>query len=116
LVRSRWFAEAAQLFRQYDVLALPSAQVFPFDADLHWPKFINGRTMTTYHQWMEIVVPASLIGLPALNVPVGFSKAGLPMGMQLIGPRGRDLDVLNIGEAWHQMTTWPQRRKPILPN
>ena len=41
--------------------------------------------MATYHQWMEVVTPATLAGLPALSVPVGFSDAGLPMGMQLSG-------------------------------
>ena len=46
--------------------------------------------MTTYHQWMEVATPATLAGLPALSIPVGFSPHGLPMGMQLIGRRGDD--------------------------
>lgn len=114
VARTDWFACAADLFDTYDVLALPSAQVFPFDADLRWPKTVAGREMATYHQWMEIVLPASLAGLPALNVPVGFSPEGLPMGMQLIGRRGADLRVLQIGEAYHQATNWPQKMPPAL--
>ncbi len=114
VVRSSWYAAAAGLFDTYDALVMPSAQLFPFDAGITWPASVAGRSMTTYHQWMEIVVPASIAGLPALNVPVGFSASGLPMGMQIIGRRGGDLDVLKIGEAYHQATRWPQRHPPEL--
>ena len=48
-----------KLFDRYDYLLLPSAQVFPFDANVHWPKAISGVTMDTYHRWMEVVVPGS---------------------------------------------------------
>jgi amidase len=97
-----------------DMLALPSAQMFPFDAKLHWPKEIAGHKMDTYHRWMEVVIPASLIGLPALSVPAGFGSQGLPMGLQLIGKRGCDVQVLQVGEAYHQATGYPQRYPPNL--
>jgi amidase len=114
VTRSRWHAHAARLFDRFDAIVLPSAQVWPFPADWRWPQTINGRTMDTYHRWMEIVVPASLIGLPALSVPVGFSDAGLPMGMQIIGRPGNDAGVLAIGQAYHRATEWPQRRPPLV--
>jgi amidase len=113
VIRSRWHAHAARLFQTYDAVVLPSAQVWPFPADWRWPQEINGSPMDTYHRWMEVVVPASLIGLPALSVPVGFSDAGLPMGMQIIGRSGDDARVLAIGQAWHRATEWPQRRPPL---
>ena len=111
LIRSTWFsAFAAQT--DVDIMASPSAQIFPFDADLHWPKTVMGRNMDTYHRWMEVVVPASLTGLPALNVPVGFGAAGLPMGLQLIGQRATDARILQIGQAYHDVTNWPNQRPP----
>ena len=113
-VRSEWFACVAALFERFDALVLPSAQVFPFDADWTWPREVAGRPMATYHQWMEVVTPATLAGLPALSVPVGFSDAGLPMGMQLVGRRGDDLGVLQLAEAYHRATDWPGRRPPRL--
>jgi amidase len=112
VARSEWFVEAASLFERFDALVLPSAQVFPFDADIRWPESVAGRKMATYHQWMDVVVPASIAGLPTLAVPAGFSVSGLPMGMQIIGPRGADLAVLRLGEAYHQATRWPERRPP----
>jgi amidase len=114
VIRSRWHAHAARLFDRFDALVLPSAQVWPFPADWRWPSDIAGHRMDTYHRWMEVVVPASLIGLPTLSVPVGFGPQGLPMGMQIIGQSGDDMGVLGIGHSWHRATEWPQRRPPLL--
>ncbi|WP_299424512.1 amidase [uncultured Shimia sp.] len=115
-VRSEWFARAAELFETYEVLVLPVAQVFPFPAEWDWPKEIAGVVMDTYHRWMQVMVPASLLGLPAISVPVGFNAAGLPMGMQLIGAKGTDVRLLEVAEAYHMATQWPQKRPPHIPN
>jgi len=112
--RSAWFTCAAQLFDTYDILVLPTAQAWPFDVDLPWPTEIAGRAMDTYHRWMQVTVPPSLIGLPALAVPGGFGANGLPMGMQLMARQGADARLLAIGEAYHQATEWPQKRPPAL--
>ena len=112
--RTDWFKYLEKMYQSHDVIALPSAQVMPFEAELDWPKSINGQQMLTYHNWMEIVVPASLIGLPALNVPAGFSSTGLPVGVQLMGPRGADAKLLQLGKAYHDATLWPQKRLPDL--
>jgi len=110
VIRSRWFSTAAALFDQFDALILPSAQVWPFDIDLHWPQTIGSRRMDTYHRWMEVVIPVSLIGLPCLCIPAGFGPQGLPIGLQLFGPRGADLRLLQIGQGWHQAAPWAGRR------
>jgi amidase len=112
LIRSHWYACAAELFDRFDALVLPTAQVWPFDIGIVHPEAIGGRAMDTYHRWMEVVIPASLIGLPALAVPAGFGAEGLPMGMQLIGRHGDDLGLLQLAEAWHRATNWPGRRPP----
>jgi amidase len=109
VIRSRWYAHAAALFDRYDALVLPSAQVWPFPVEWRWPQTINGHVMDTYHRWMEVVIPASLIGLPALNVPVGFGPQGLPMGMQIMGRSGDDAGILAMGQAYHLATKWTER-------
>ncbi len=113
VIRSDWFRRAAELFDRFDALVLPAAQVWPFDVDLPWPTEIAGRTMDSYHRWMQVVVPVSLIGLPCLAAPAGFGKNGLPMGIQIFGRRGSDADILAIGAAYHEATGWPQRRPAI---
>lgn len=101
-IRATWARRFDAL--DVDVIALPSAQCFPFAATLDWPTSVAGVSMDTYHRWMEIVIPASLIGVPAISVPVGF-KDGLPMGVQLIGKRGRDSDLIHLARRLHK--TWP---------
>jgi amidase len=105
--RNQWYAAVQSLLESYDFILAPSAQVFPFDANLPWPRDINGRTMDSYHRWMETVAPWSLSNLPILNLPVGFDSRGLPMGIQLIGGSHADLEVLRIGHAYDQLTHWP---------
>jgi len=114
VIRSDWCATAAGLFETFDALILPSAQLWPFDKTLDWPHAIGDRAMDSYHRGMEVVVPVSLIGLPAISVPAGFGAEGLPMGMQLIGPRGGDRALLRLAQAWHRATDWPGRRPPAL--
>ena len=53
--RTAFHMHMVRLFERYDVLALPSAQVWPFPAEWRWPQSIAGRTMDTYHRWMEVV-------------------------------------------------------------
>jgi amidase len=112
LIRSNWYVKAADLFQEHDFLALPSTQVWPFDIDFRFPKTINGIAMDSYHRWMEVVVPVSLLGLPCVNIPVGFGAAGLPCGMQIFGPRGSDAALLRLAENWHQATDWPNTKLP----
>lgn len=114
VIRSEWFRTATALLDTCDALVLPTAQCWPFPIGWDWPKSIGGVAMDTYHRWMEVVIPASLIGLPTLAVPAGFGRNGLPMGLQLIGRRGGDLGILQLGQAWHAATGWPQRRPPVL--
>ena len=113
-LRSDWYRAVHELLQLHDFLLLPSAQVFPFDAREHWPKEINGVKMDTYHRWMEVVLTATMAGCPALCAPVGFSADGLPMGMQIIGRRGDDLGVLQIGYAFEQATRWTRDHLPKL--
>jgi len=101
VVRSEWFRAAARLFETHDALVLPAAQVWPFPVEWRWPEEIAGQRMDTYHRWMEVVVPVSLIGLPCVALPAGTER-GLPHGLQLFGPRGADLALLEIAEGWEE--------------
>lgn len=112
VIRSEWFQTSAQLFENVDVLVLPSAQVWPFDVDVEYPTEIAGRSMDTYHRWMEVMIAPSLLGLPVVNIPMGFGGPNnLPMGLQLIGKRGSDAALLRLANAWHAATDWPNVRR-----
>jgi len=117
-----WNASAARttfhqrllaLFERHDFLALPTAQVWPFDASLRWPATINGHAMDTYHRWMEVVIYATFAGLPCISVPVGFNEAGLPMGMQLIGRPRADRALLQVAHAYEQVAQEVLATRPL---
>ncbi len=112
--RSAFYQHMLTLFETHDFLALPVAQVWPFDAQQRWPGQINGVPMDTYHRWMEVVIYATFAGLPCISVPVGFDARGLPMGLQLIGkPRG-DFELLQLAHAYEQVAQDVLARKPTL--
>jgi amidase len=100
--RSAFYQRLLALFERFDVLALPCAQVWPFDAQMRWPTQIAGRAMDTYHRWMEVVIYATFAGLPCISVPAGFGAAGLPMGLQLIGRPQGELALLRLAQAYEQ--------------
>ncbi|MEX5578741.1 amidase [Pseudophaeobacter sp. A-200-2] len=110
--RSDWQRAAARLFQDYDALILPTAQCWPFPVDIDYPREIAGVEMDTYHRWMQVVVPVSLLGLPCLGAPAGFSEAGLPMGIQIFGAQGQDQNILALGQQYHAATQWPQNAPP----
>ena len=93
----------SKLFNQYDLLAVPSAQVFPFDKELFSPESISGNKVDTYHRWMEITVFASLFQLPSISIPVGFNKNNLPMGLQMIAPYNEDAKLLSFAMLYESM-------------
>ena len=102
--RSLLYQKLLHLLKDHDVLCLPSAQVWPFAKETPWPQHIetqNARVpMDTYHRWMEVVIYATLAGLPTLSVPAGFNDEGLPMGIQLIGQPKGESKLLKIGRIY----------------
>jgi amidase len=98
--RTRFYQSMLTAFESFDVLAVPSAQVWPFDIKERWPQTIAGRNMDTYHRWMEVVLYPTFAGLPAISVPAGFNAQGLPMGLQLIGKPKGDFELLQVAHAY----------------
>jgi len=115
--RTRIYEAFRKAFETFDFVALPTAQLFPFDQEQHWPREIAGVRMDSYHRWMEVTLPPTMAGLPVLAVPAGFGgRDRLPIGIQLIGPRNADLAVLQLGHAYEAASPWiAQRRPPALP-
>jgi amidase len=111
--RSDWSRALGRLFDRFDFLAVPTAQVFPFNKNVHWPTTINDRQMDTYHRWMEVVIGGTLGGIPVVNVPVGFDPSGRPMGMQIMGRFGDDQRVLEFAMAYEKVTPFLEQRPDL---
>ncbi|MCB1273127.1 MAG: amidase [Leucobacter sp.] len=99
-VRSDLYEAFRGLFDEVDVVLLPTAQIFPFDAALHWPTSVAGRAMDTYHRWMEVTTLGTLLGAPTAALPAGFSATGLPIGVQAIGRNHGEHELLAFAAAW----------------
>ncbi len=110
--RTRFYQSMLQLFEKFDVLAIPVAQVWPFDVSLRWPQNVAGRGMDTYHRWMEVVIYATFAGLPSISVPAGFGANGLPMGLALIGKPQGDWDLLKLAHAYEMANQTMIAQKP----
>ena len=112
--RYDWYRALLKLFKNYDFLVLPTAQVFPFSAETHWPSEIDGNAMDTYHRWMEVVIGGTLAGLPVVNLPAGFDEQGRPMGIQVMGPVGADQAVLEFALAYESATSFLTQRPTLV--
>jgi amidase len=112
-IREVLYVELDRLFETYDFLILPTAQVFPFSKETHWPKQIGNRSMDTYHRWMEVVIMGSLGGIPVINLPTGFDAQGRPMGIQVMSKFGKDRNVLAFALAYEQVTDYLDKRPQL---
>jgi amidase len=116
VLRTVWTQTLRRFFQSYDFLILPTAQVFPFEVDQHWPQEIAGRKMRTYHEWMKGTLFISMSGCPALAAPAGFGDQGLPIGIQIIAPNRQELSCLQLAHAYESAFDPANRRLPALLN
>jgi amidase len=114
VVRTEWFQAVRRFQDSFDYLIAPTAQLFPFDAAIHWPQEIAGHRMQTYHEWMKGVLLITMSGCPALAAPAGFSKQGLPIGIQIIAANRREFECLQLAYAYEQAANWTGSHLPSL--
>jgi amidase len=113
VARTVWYDTVVSLFENFDYLALPSAQVFPFPIEQTWPSEIAGRTMDSYHRWMEVAVPGTLSGCPVISIPAGFGgDSMLPIGLQMIGRPRDDHSLLELARWWEAVAPWMRVAPP----
>jgi amidase len=103
----------SDFFAAVDVLACPVSQVAPFPVELDWVHDINGQPQHTYLDWMASAYQISATGLPAVSVPAGFTAGGLPVGLQLVGRRRADWELLSVAHAFEAATGHGQVAPPL---
>ena len=97
------------LFETYDLLLTPSVSVTAFEVGrlnpAHWPQH-----EWDWFPWAGFSYPFNFTGHPAASIPAGFTAAGMPVGLQIVGRRNADLTVLQASAAFEQARPWAQRR------
>lgn len=112
--RTTWSMAVRTLFDRFDYLVLPSSPLFPFPVEERWPKTVAGHEMRTYHEWMKSALLVTLAGAPALAVPAGFGAAGLPIGLQIVGPNRGEMACLQLAKAYEAAAPWTEKHPPTL--
>ena len=88
-----------RFFADYDVLITPSITISPRPWTELFPAEIDGTPTRTYFHWLALAYAVTLVGHPAVSLPVGLDRHGLPFGLQIVGPRGGDAYVLGVAAA-----------------
>ena len=90
----------AEFLASYDLLLCPTAIVPPFPVEQRFLAELNGHRFPSYIDWVAIAYAITLTGCPALSLPCGFTAAGLPVGLQMVGkPRGEAGLLGGCGDA-----------------
>ncbi|MDQ3615349.1 MAG: amidase [Actinomycetota bacterium] len=92
-----------RLHENYDLLLTPTMPIVAFPAGQDAP---DGWPSQLWTSWTPYTYLFNMTQQPALSVPCGFTEAGLPVGLQVVGPRHRDALVLRAGQAYEQATAW----------
>ena len=95
-------ARMRQFMTRYEFFVLPVSQVAPFSVTQPWPVEIDGTRMDTYIDWIKSCYYISVMGTPAISVPCGFTREGLPVGLQIAGRHRDDWGLLQIALAFEQ--------------
>ncbi len=106
--RVRTFMEAR------DLLITPTAAVPPFPVEDPHPMAIEGKPVGRAMQRSFLTYAFSVLGLPAISIPCGFTRAGLPVGLQIVGRRRQEAGVLKAAAAFETARSWHDRRPPVL--
>ena len=105
---------ATEFFQRHDVLAAPVTQLAPFPAAWEYPTEIAGQRFGSYIDWMAVCWRITVTGCPALSLPAGFDDDGLPVGIQLAGRHGGDVELLRIAAALELATGHGRHRPPVV--
>ena len=111
--RSDLFHRVREFMDTYEFLVLPTVQVPPFPIEWEYPQAINGSSMHTYIDWMMSCAYITVTGLPAISAPCGFTEAGLPVGLQIVGRPQSDIAVLQLAYAFQEATRFYLQRPAI---
>jgi len=108
------YDQSRQFFEKYEYFVLPVTQVAPFDVSIPYPTSIAGTAMTTYIDWMRSCWYVSFMSNAAISVPAGFTAAGLPVGLQIVGRHRDEWSVLQLAHAFEQATQHGKKRPAIV--
>ncbi|SFP91187.1 amidase [Tranquillimonas alkanivorans] len=108
------YRRAQAFFQEFDILITPTVGVSPWPKHEVYPATVNGRPMANYFEYVGLTYAITLLNHPAISIPCGVDRHGLPFGIQLVGRRNEDLKLLHIACAVEQvLAESPHTRRPV---
>lgn len=101
-------------FREFDLLLTPMVPIPPFAAEADGPPDMDPSPLVPWARWTPFSYPFNITGQPAASIPCGWTPAGLPVGLQVIGRRFADLSVLQFCAQWERHCATMDRRPAVL--
>jgi aspartyl-tRNA(Asn)/glutamyl-tRNA(Gln) amidotransferase subunit A len=111
--RAAFSRRVSETFRDCDLVVTPMVPIDPFAAEADGPPDMDPEAPVPWARWTPFSVPFNVTGHPAAAIPCGWSSAGLPVGLQVIGPRFADALVLRFCAAWEKAFDWKARRPAV---
>ncbi|MCX5909736.1 MAG: amidase [Deltaproteobacteria bacterium] len=108
--RSDLWQRVQAFFDKYDLLLTPTVPIPAFPAETVFPTEINGKPMENYIDWVMLTYAFSMLGLPAISVPCGWTQNGLPVGLQIVARRHGEAILLKASAAFENAASWTDRR------
>ncbi|HXJ81701.1 MAG TPA: amidase [Candidatus Methylomirabilis sp.] len=113
-LRTNLWQRVRAFMETHDLLILPTVAVPPFPVELPYPTEINGKPLDNYTHWFFLTYGITLTGLPAISVPCGFTRSGLPVGLQIVGRRRQESAVLRAAAAFEAAAPWAHQLPPAV--
>lgn len=111
-LRTELWARVRKFLARYDLILTPTVAVLPFPVEIPYPREINGKPMADYIEWLILTYAFTVVGLPAISVPAGWSAGGLPVGLQIAGRWRAETSVLRAAAAFEAAQPWADRIPP----
>lgn len=111
--RAAFNRSVAEAFETFDLLVMPMVPIEPFAAEADGPPDMDMEKPVPWARWTPFSYPFNLTGQPAASIPCGWSPSGLPVGLQVVGPRFADDKVLQFCAAWERHFDWRRRTPPV---
>ena len=105
--RGAIYQRCVRFFARHELLLCPAVIVPPFDVDTRWVDEIEGHRFDNYVDWLGLTFVLTLTACPSASVPVGFTGAGLPVGLQILGPPRAEAAVLRAAAAIEEAIPLP---------
>jgi amidase len=113
VLRTTLFHRMREFLEVYDALILPVAPLPAFPADLQYPPVVAGRDQPDYLGWMRSVCHVTVTGHPVISMPAGFTAAGTPLGVQIVGRHRAERELLAIAKGFETATGYGSRRPEL---